>query len=307
MSGAAVVPERGVGRVRPVDVEGPHAQVEPRVADRLRRDARRIVDLGEPVRRARGGGAPVEVAREHADVLAARWVVLTLVEEDDAGRLAEEHLAPLEGEHADSGRGLRVRRELVGHHVVAVGPDADLRVVEEDVGAEVELVEVVRAGRVAGRRDGDALAVLVVARLTRGRGDELRDQPSPGDLVVDDDWISVVVDLALAVRVRPELVDRRGRAQDGAGLRVDGEVRVHGLDVLDSLRPRRRYRAGGSCSCSADRRAGRTAGRCRRSSGSAPRSGPCPSVLHDRVVGVRVPAGLKRLVVARVQRPRDHR
>jgi hypothetical protein len=136
--------------------------------------------------------------------------VLRLVEEDDAGRLALQHLAPLEREHPDAGRGHGVRGELVGHHVVAVRPHAELRVVEEDVGPEVELVEVVGPGRVARRRDGDALAVLVVARAAAWRGDELGDQPPPRYLVVEDDRVAVVVDLALADRVGPELVDRRG-------------------------------------------------------------------------------------------------
>jgi hypothetical protein len=63
--------------------------------------------------------------------------------------------------------------------VVAVGPDAELRVVVEgrrrDV-AEPELVQVVGAGGVARRRDGDALAVLLV-----GSGhDELREEPALG-------------------------------------------------------------------------------------------------------------------------------
>src|SRR5207248_5960100 len=114
---------------------------------------------------------------------------------------------------AGAAGGLLTGRELVRGHVVTVRPDADLRVVVEHVRAEQERVQVVRAGRVAGRRDRDALAVL----LARGRlRDELRDEPPFRELVVDDDRVAVVVGRALAVGTGPELVDRRRAAQDRA-------------------------------------------------------------------------------------------
>jgi hypothetical protein len=81
-------------------MEPPETQVEPGVADARRWNAGRVVDLGDEVRSGTQGGGTVEVTRQLADVLAARRIVLRLVEEDDARRLPLQHLAALEREHA---------------------------------------------------------------------------------------------------------------------------------------------------------------------------------------------------------------
>src|SRR5438046_1235772 len=69
-------------------------------------------------------------------------------------------------------------------HVVAVGPDAQVRVVVVVV-AQEEVVAVVAAGGVAGGRDRDA--------LVGGHADarELADQPAAVELVVEDDRVAV--------------------------------------------------------------------------------------------------------------------
>ena len=305
----AVVAEGRAPRIRPVDVELPESQVEARIAGRRRRDAGRIVDLGHEVRRTRNGRRAVEVSRQLADVLAARRIVLGLVEEHDASGLALQHLAALEGEGTRPRRRDRVTRELVRRHVVAVRPDAELRVVEEHVRTEQERVQVVGARRIGARRDGDAFAVLLAAV---GRSDELRQQPAVRQLVVDDDRITFVVCLALAVRVRPQLVDLGRRTQHGARLRVHGEARVDHLDVLRQTRLA--VRVGWQAAAVARLRTWFVAERETHAVEVLDRRRDRPGsllLLDDGVLGVGLACGLQLLVVARSHRRhgqgRDHR
>src|SRR5204863_1903989 len=74
---------------------------------------------------------------------------------DECRGLSRQHLGAIEGERLRTQiRGPR-RVEHVHAHVVRVGPDAELRVVVE-ARTEMEVVAVIRAGRVRGSRNGYA-------------------------------------------------------------------------------------------------------------------------------------------------------
>ena len=74
--------------------------------------------------------------------------------------------------------------EHVHRHVVAIGPDAEMGIIEK-VGAEVKAIAIVSAGGTRGRGDGDAF----VGRDPRRAG-KLADKPAIGDLIVKDDRIA---------------------------------------------------------------------------------------------------------------------
>src|SRR5439155_9710927 len=96
-----------------------------------------------------------------------------------------------------------------------------------EVRAEVEAVAEPAAGRIARRRDGDAL----IGRH-RDTG-ELGDDPAVGELVVEDDRVAVAVVLTDAAEAAPEGGDP-GRAVDRASRRLveDLEALVDDLDIL---------------------------------------------------------------------------
>src|SRR5581483_1917824 len=108
--------------------------------------------------------------------------------------------------------GLRAgRAEDVRREVVAVGPDAQLRVVEE-VRAQVEAVAVPRARRVARLRDGDALVRRDVVPVDG----ELAHEPAVGELVVEHDGVAGAAALAEAAETAPERADPDWAEQRGA-------------------------------------------------------------------------------------------
>src|SRR5207245_2313532 len=114
---------------------------------------------------------------------------------------------------------VRVARggEDVHAHVVGVRPDPELRVVEE-VGSEVEAVAVPGAGRVAGRRDGDA---LVSDRNVACGSCELRDDPAVRELVVEDNGIAGSTVLTSTPEAAPERHDVDWAEDRGTGRLVE--------------------------------------------------------------------------------------
>ena len=156
-----------------------------------------------------------------------------LLEADRAGRRAGRHRGAVER------AGLRARELVAGKDidrvVVSVRPDPEFRIVRE-VGAVVELVAVVRAGRVRAGRHRDAL---------RGVGErlvelELADQPAVGEVVVQHHRIAAVLELrggaavlAQAAEPLPQRVDRRrAQLQRAVALAVHRDRDVHHLDEL---------------------------------------------------------------------------
>ena len=75
---------------------------------------------------------------------------------DKSGRQAGEHFRAVKGEGLGTEKGGAGGVEHVHGHVVAVGPDAEMRIIEK-VGAEVKGITIVSAGGIRGSRDGDAL------------------------------------------------------------------------------------------------------------------------------------------------------
>src|SRR6202030_781346 len=93
--------------------------------------------------------------------------------------------------------------EYVERDVIRVRPDAHLRIIGKAVSVR-KRVPIVRAGRIAGRRHGDALQV-------RGGGDrELRNDPAIRDRIVQDSRIAVIVRLAASAKTAPQGVDGDG-------------------------------------------------------------------------------------------------
>ena len=80
---------------------------------------------------------------------------------------AGEHLGAVEDERLRAQEGRARRVEDVVAHIIAVRPDAQVRIVEE-VAAEMEAVAVIGAGGVAGGGDGDTLVGDGAARRRTG-------------------------------------------------------------------------------------------------------------------------------------------
>ena len=154
--------------------------------------------------------------------------------------MAREHRAPVV--RADLGAE-EARASVVEHverRVVRVRPDAELRIIGEV--RVLERVAIVRAHRVAARRDGDALQV-------RSRADrELADDPAVRELVVLDRRVTVVVRFAAAAEPGEEGVRRRRAVERSPGLVEHGEALVDDLD--ERVRP---HCAVGIGRCGGDR------------------------------------------------------
>ncbi len=114
------------------------------------------------------------------------------------------------------------RVECPGGVVVAVGPDAELRIVRERW-TEVEVVQVERAERVACRRHRDALVVVA---------GELAQHPAAVDAVVQRDRVAVVGARAGSAKGGKQQVARDGAYHRGAALVEDLEQEVDPLDVV---------------------------------------------------------------------------
>ena len=80
--------------------------------------------------------------------------------------------------------------------VIAVGPDAEMRIIES-VGAEVKGIAIVTAGGIAGRGDSDAF----IGNVSAG---ELADEPAVGKVVVENDRVALASRLADAAKAGPD-------------------------------------------------------------------------------------------------------
>ena len=140
-----------------------------------------------------------------------------------------DHLRPLEDVDASAEERRTRRVEGVRRHVISVGPDADVRIVDEVHGVGHEVVEVVGPGRVLRFRDRDALV-----RVARSRShDKLGEDPASGENVVSDDRIAVVVTRARAAQRLEQRVAGGGAVEQRTrGLVEDREAGVVPLNVL---------------------------------------------------------------------------
>ena len=75
-------------------------------------------------------------------------------------------------------------------HVVAVGPYARVRIIDEVNRVSQEVVEVVLSGRV--RCGGNSEALVRIVGLARG-DNELREHPATSEEVVRNDRVAVIV------------------------------------------------------------------------------------------------------------------
>ena len=148
---------------------------------------------------------------------------------DESGGLTDEHLCAIEGK--------RLRPEIRGAggikdvhaHVIAVRPDAQVRVIVK-VRTEVKPVARVGAGRVGGGRDSDA---FVGDRSTSGRRRKLADEPAIGEMIVEHHGIAGAAGFARAAEASPDAGDGCGRQQGSAGRFVEDLVAfVYDLNKL---------------------------------------------------------------------------
>src|SRR3954463_12718975 len=167
-----------------------------------------VCRVGEPhevIRRAgRGQDRSVQVCRKEARY---RW---WLLKADGIRRRAGQHRGTIEGAGLRSGKALP--GEDIDGVVVGVGPDAELRIVGE-VRAEIELVAVIRARRVRGSRDRDALCGLGESLVEL----QLTDHPAVGKVIVEKNRIATIeirgcppAVLAESTETTPERMDRCG-------------------------------------------------------------------------------------------------
>ena len=153
-------------------------------------------------------------------------------------RIAREHFRAVHcakdaTEKAGPGSG---GRELVGHHVVGVGPDAEVRIIAEGISRDGKRVAGIGPCRIG--RSGDRYTLIV--RIVRGvlRGCELRNQPSVRDLVVKHHGIAVIPGCTVtASKTGPQSVDvawakKRRRGFGGAVERPNLITHVNRLNVL---------------------------------------------------------------------------
>ena len=169
--------------------------------------------------------------RRHRSVQVGGSDAADVVVDDDAllrGGGGGKHLDPVERAVGDAVEAAAAAGgEGVVGDVVAVRPDAELRVV-----VEIRIRVVVARplpGGVRRPRDGDALVIRTVGAFADG---ELRDQPTVRQRIVEGDPVAVVARLAVPAEAG-EQRPRRDRAQQRASvLREHHEARIHDLYVV---------------------------------------------------------------------------
>jgi hypothetical protein len=193
----------------------------------------------------RGGGRP---ERKHSVGRTSRWWrgAFEIRRQETAVR-ARRREALLCRRFTGKHRGAVVRARLranedesthkqVERHVVAVGPDAELRVI-----VEVRIREgipVVRAGRIVHHRDGNAFDERRAARLVR----QLGNHPAIGERVITHDGIAAVGRVARRAKALPQRAQQDWAEERGPRLREHREVGVHDFD--DLVGSDRRVRVG---------------------------------------------------------------
>src|SRR6266568_7203531 len=145
---------------------------------------------------------------------------------DERGRLAGEHLGAVECVWLRTQEGCAGRVEYVHAHVIGIGPDTQVWVVEK-VGPKVKGVAVPTAGGIAGRGDCDAFV-----SGDAGAG-ELADEPAIGKLVVERYWVAIAGGFARTTKATPNCSNTDRTQHRGAGRLVkDLEAFVDYLHVL---------------------------------------------------------------------------
>ena len=235
---SSIGPESEAIRVR-LPLHGQVVDVD-RVHDRTLGVAAAVVLGADDGRRRVIARTPVavDVRRQEpiADVLEVDVGVLRVEEELDGPglRLAVHQLVLLERVDADP---VAVdRAEIARRHQVRVRPDAVLRIVREVVAAvhvllRDERVAVVRARRVAARRDRDAV-VERQSRIVEPARRELAEEPAVGGLVVEDDRITRGIGAVLDREAGPERAGVDRAEQLVPGLVPDAEHEIDHLDVV---------------------------------------------------------------------------
>jgi hypothetical protein len=145
---------------------------------------------------------------------------------DKSGGQAGEHSRAVKGEGLWPEKDGASRVEHVHGHVVAVGPDAEMRIIKK-VGAEVKGIAIVSAGGIRGGGDGDALVGW------GPRTGELADKPAVGDMVVEHDGVAIAISLADTAEAGPDRGDGSRPKDRRTGCLVKDLIAfVHNLNVL---------------------------------------------------------------------------
>ena len=112
-------------------------------------------------------------------------------------RIAYQHLDPIKHKRLRPEEGCASGIKNVRGHVIAVRPDAQLRIIEK-IGSEIKAIAVPGSSRVPGLRHGDAL------RHWNANTGELADDPAVSQLIIDHYRIAAAAEFADAAKARPE-------------------------------------------------------------------------------------------------------
>ena len=119
---------------------------------------------------------------------------------NEGGWRTSQHCGAIEGERLRTEIGRAGGIEHVHAHVVGIGPVRKVRVVEE-VRPEVKAITIIGAGCVTRGGNCDA---FIGYRRASGRGGELSDDPTIGQLIIENDRITGAARLAGATEAAPK-------------------------------------------------------------------------------------------------------
>src|SRR5262245_32364230 len=130
------------------------------------------------------------------------------METDLVGGRSAAHCRAVIGANLPASEGVS---EHVERDVVGIRPHAELRIIGKLTAAVIKCVPIVRAGRIRCRRDSNTLQIRC------RRDGELRKDPAVIDLVVFNNWISVVIVLTTAAESVPQRFPGYWAKYNGAG------------------------------------------------------------------------------------------
>src|SRR6202790_374680 len=161
--------------------------------------------------------------RQHA---AKATVNGTEAEEDRARRLTAQNLVALKCIHTRTAERSTRSTKLVYGHVVGIGPYTEMWIVVKD--GLIELVNIIGARRIRTGRDSDALRVRTITAIDR----ELAQDKPVCEMVIEHDWVAIVIHLAPAGQDRPELVDVDRADEPRSGFVVNRIGRIDHFNIV---------------------------------------------------------------------------
>ena len=141
--------------------------------------------------------------------------------------IAHQHLYPIKHKRLRPEKECARRIKNIRGHVIAIRPDAQLRIIEK-VSTKVKGIAVPSAGGIAGLRNGDTLDLRDAGSSYR----ELTDNPPVSQRIIDHHRIATA-SLTVAAKARPNRADGDGaKHRCACNLVKNLEANVHQLEVL---------------------------------------------------------------------------